>query len=103
MMSAYTIFKALDLKHLDMKSPVRVSEEALAQPPSKMGLPIGTILNIETALKIIMVKSANDISVALAQAISGSEEQFVSLIRNLLILMGCMILNNIHQQEIWRF
>lgn len=82
MMSAYTIFKALDLKHLDMKSPVRVSEEALAQPPSKMGLPIGTILNIETALKIIMVKSANDISVALAQAISGSEEQFVSLMNS---------------------
>ena len=62
-----------------MTSPVRISEEAISQPPTKMGFPVGTILNIETGLKIIMVKSANDISVALAEATSGSEEQFVAL------------------------
>jgi len=82
MMTAYTVFRALELGHLDMASPVRISEAAIAQPPSKMGFPIGTILNIETALKIIMVKSANDISVALAEAASGSEEQFVALMNS---------------------
>jgi len=82
MMTAYTVFRALELGHLDMASPVRISEEAIAQPPSKMGFPVGTILNIETALKIIMVKSANDISVALAEAASGSEERFVALMNS---------------------
>ena len=79
MMTAYTVFRTLDLQSISMNSPVRISEEAISQPPSKMGFPVGTILNIETALKIIMVKSANDISVALAEATSGTETQFVAL------------------------
>ncbi len=79
MMTAYTVFRALKLQHLAMNSPVRVSEYAIAQPPSKMGFPVGTVLTIETALKIIMVKSANDITVALAEATAGSEENFIRL------------------------
>ena len=79
MMTAYTVFKALQLQSVSLNSPVRISEYAISQPPSKMGFPVGTILNIEAALKIIMVKSANDISVALAEATWGSEEQFVAL------------------------
>jgi D-alanyl-D-alanine carboxypeptidase len=82
MMTAYTVFKALDLQHLAFNSPVRISEYALEQPPSKMGFPIGTILTIEAALEIIMVKSANDIAVALAEATAGSEDQFVTLMNS---------------------
>lgn len=77
LMTAYTVFRALELQHLAMNSPVRITEEAIAEPPSKMGLPVGTIMTIESALKIIMVKSANDVSVALGQAVGGTEEQFV--------------------------
>lgn len=79
MMTAYTVFRALKLQHLAVNSPVRISEYALSQPPSKMGFPIGTILTVDAALKIIMVKSANDVSVALAESVGGSEEAFVSL------------------------
>ena len=79
LMTAYTVFRSIQLQQIAMNSPVRISESAIAQPPSKMGLPIGTILTIENALKIIMVKSANDISVALAESVGGTEEQFVAL------------------------
>lgn len=82
MITAYTVFKTLELQSIAMNSPVRVSEAATSQPPTKMGFSVGTVLTIETALKIIMVKSANDISVALAEATSGSEEQFVSLMNS---------------------
>ncbi|MEL7429064.1 MAG: D-alanyl-D-alanine carboxypeptidase family protein [Pseudomonadota bacterium] len=82
MMTAYTVFRALELQHLKLDSPVRISETALAQPPTKMGYPIGTILTIETALKIILVKSANDVSVALAESVAGSEEAFVALMNS---------------------
>ncbi len=82
MMTAYVVFRQLELGHLAMNSPVRVSEAALSQPPSKMGLPIGTILTIENALNIIMVKSANDIAVALAESVAGSEEAFVALMNS---------------------
>ncbi|MEM9331890.1 MAG: D-alanyl-D-alanine carboxypeptidase family protein [Pseudomonadota bacterium] len=79
LMTAYTVFRAIELQHLAMNSPVRISEKALEQPPSKMGFPVGTILTIENALKILMVKSANDVSVALGEAVGGSEDQFVKL------------------------
>ena len=82
MMTAYTVFRALELQHLEMNSPVRISEHALSQPPTKMGFPIGTILTIETALKIILVKSANDVSVALAESVGGSEDNFVQLMNS---------------------
>src|SRR5918997_1823113 len=45
-------------------------------PPSKMGFPPGIEITLDNALKIIMVKSANDISVAIAEGVGGSVEGF---------------------------
>lgn len=79
LMTVYATFRALKLQQIDLNSPVRVSENALLKPPTKMGFPIGTILTVDTAVKILMVKSANDISVALAEAVAGSEPEFIDL------------------------
>lgn len=76
MMTAYVVFQAIKAGEITMRSPVRVSKYALSKPPSKMGLPVGTIFNFENALKIILVKSANDIAVSIAESLSGSEEAF---------------------------
>ncbi len=76
MMTAYVAFDAIKTGEITMGSPVRVSKYALSKPPSKMGFPVGTILNFENALKIILVKSANDIAVAIAESLSGSEIKF---------------------------
>jgi D-alanyl-D-alanine carboxypeptidase len=76
MMTAYVVFQAIKAGEITMRSPVRVSKNALSKPPSKMGLPVGTIFNFENALKIILVKSANDIAVSIAESLSGSEEAF---------------------------
>ncbi len=76
MMTAYIVFEAIKSGEITMKSPVRVSKYARKKPPSKMGLPVGTILNFENALKIILVKSANDIAVSIAESLSGSEQAF---------------------------
>jgi len=78
LMTAYVTFRALRAGTITTKSPVIISKNALAEPPSKMGFPVGTVLNIDNALKIIMVKSANDISVALAEGVAGSEDRFIS-------------------------
>ena len=77
MMTAYVTFQAIRSGEITMNSPVRVSKYALSKPPSRMGFPAGTILNIENALKIILVKSANDIAISIAESISGSEKAFV--------------------------
>ncbi|MCF6321893.1 MAG: D-alanyl-D-alanine carboxypeptidase [Rhizobiaceae bacterium] len=77
LMTAYTVFREIKSGRIDFASPVRVSALALTIPPSKMGFPLGTIINIDNALKMIMVKSANDIAVALAQSTKGSLDAFV--------------------------
>lgn len=78
MMTAYVTFRAIETGEITLQSPVRISEKAAAQPPSKMGFRPGSTLTVDNALKIIMVKSANDIALALAEAVGGSEEAFAA-------------------------
>jgi D-alanyl-D-alanine carboxypeptidase len=79
LMTAYVTFRALRSGQLKLTSAVKVSQNALDQPPSKMGFKVGTVLNVDNALKMIMVKSANDIAVALAETVGGSEANFLKL------------------------
>lgn len=79
LMTVYTTFREIKGGKLSLLSPVKVSANARANPPSKMGFDEGTILNIDTAIKILMVKSANDIATSLAESIGGSEPAFVQM------------------------
>lgn len=78
LMTAYVTFRAVAAGEITLQSPVVISRNAAAQPPSKMGFKPGTVLTIDNALKIIMVKSANDIALAIAEAVGGSEEGFAA-------------------------
>jgi D-alanyl-D-alanine carboxypeptidase len=78
LMTAYVVFQAVRQGRITMRSPVVISANAAAQPPSKAGLRVGQTLTIETALRVLMVKSANDIAVALAESVSGSEPVFIA-------------------------
>lgn len=78
LMTAYVTFRAVRSGRITLQSPVVVSANALAEPPSKMGFKVGTELTIDNALKMVLVKSANDISVALGEAVSGSENGFLA-------------------------
>lgn len=79
LMTAYTTLRTMKSGLINLKSPVKVSKFALSQPPSKMGFPVGTTLNFDNALKIIMVKSSNDVSVAIAESVAGTQARFVDL------------------------
>ena len=79
LMTAYLTLKALEEGRLELTSPVKVSSHALAQPPSKMGFKVGTVINVDNALKMMLVKSANDIAVAIAETVGGSEASFVEM------------------------
>jgi len=78
MMTAYVTFAALRGRTITLNSPVRFSDNARAQPPSKMGFKTGTILTVDNALKMMLVKSANDVAVALGESVAGSESAFVN-------------------------
>jgi D-alanyl-D-alanine carboxypeptidase len=79
LMTAYVTFRAMREGLVAPTSPVTITKNAASRPPSKMGFKVGTVITIDTALKIIIVKSANDIAVALGEAVGGSEAKFVGM------------------------
>ncbi len=78
-MTAYLTFEALKAKRIALASQITYSKNAAQQPPSRIGLRVGAKISIDMALKAIIVKSANDIAVSLAEALGGSEHAFVAL------------------------
>jgi D-alanyl-D-alanine carboxypeptidase len=76
LMTAYVAFRAVAAGELEFGSPIEVTKRAAAEPPSKMGYPAGSRLTLDNALKIIMVKSANDVATAIAETVGGSEAAF---------------------------
>ncbi len=88
LMTAYVTMKAVSNGELNIGSPVRISKRARNMPPSRMGYKTGTLLRVDTALKILIVKSANDVAVALAESVAGSVEQFVERMNHAAISLG---------------
>ncbi len=78
LMTAYVTFRAIANGELEDGSPVFISHAATRQPPSRMGYKKGVRLRVDTALKIIIIKSANDVSHALGEAVAGSVPNFVA-------------------------
>jgi len=76
LMTMYLTLRAVKDKRLTMETQLAVSSNAMAQAPSKMGFKTGTIVTVDNALKMLMVKSANDMAVVLAEGVSGSIEKF---------------------------
>lgn len=88
LMTAFVTFEAISAGELSMRSAVRVSKNALSQAPSKMGFRVGTEVTVENALKMVIVKSANDIAVALGEAVGGSEKKFVARMNKAAVKLG---------------
>lgn len=78
LMTAYTVFGALARGEIEPDHPVRISKNARQAPPSRMGYRTGTTISIEDALKLLVIKSANDISIAIAESVSGSVQSFAA-------------------------
>ena len=75
-MTLYLLFERLEAGKLKLSSELSVSPHASAQAPSKLGLQPGQTINVETAIKAIVTKSANDVAVVVAEALGGTEEDF---------------------------
>jgi D-alanyl-D-alanine carboxypeptidase len=81
-MTAYMVFEALKTNKITLEQKIAVSANAHAQPPSKLGLPVGAEITVNLALKALIIKSANDAAVMLAEAIGGTEEAFVQMMNS---------------------
>ena len=76
LMTAYVTLQAVKNRRITLDSLFTVSARASSQAPSKMGFKPGTKITVDNALKMLMVKSANDMAVVLAEGVSGSVEGF---------------------------
>jgi D-alanyl-D-alanine carboxypeptidase len=76
LMTAYLTLRAIKEGRLTLDTVLTVSPNAVAQPPTKMGFRSGTQLTVDNALKMMLVRSANDIAVVLAEGVAGSIERF---------------------------
>lgn len=75
-MTSYVALQAVKSGRLTLDSLLTVSARAAAQAPSKMGFKPGTTVTLDNALKMLMVKSANDVAFVIAEGVSGSIENF---------------------------
>ena len=79
MMTLYMAFEALSEGRAKLDDVITVSPRAASQPPSKLGLAAGQTITLDDAMHATAVRSANDMAVAIAEHIGGSEARFTAL------------------------
>ncbi|WP_416907044.1 MAG: D-alanyl-D-alanine carboxypeptidase family protein [Polymorphobacter sp.] len=77
-MSLYLAFEDLKAGRIKETDEIRISRHAASQPPTKLGLRAGETITVADAIGVMAVRSANDISVALAEHLAGSEAKFAA-------------------------
>jgi D-alanyl-D-alanine carboxypeptidase len=76
LMTLYVTLSAIRDHRITFDTLFTVSRTAAMQAPTKMGFPVGTQVTVDNAIKMMMVKSANDMAMLLAEGIGGSVDGF---------------------------
>ncbi len=79
LMTAYIVYGMLKLGRLKLDQELPVSDKAWRMQGSKMFVPQGGSVKVEDLIRGMIIQSGNDACIVLAEAIAGSEEQFVEL------------------------
>ncbi len=79
LMTTYTTLRAIKEGRIGFNTLLTVSRNAVAQQPVKMGFALGTRVTVDNALKMLLVKSANDIAVTIAEGVGGSIGGFADM------------------------
>jgi D-alanyl-D-alanine carboxypeptidase len=79
MMTLYLLFDALKKGQVTMATELPISAHAAAQRPTKMYLQPGDSIPVDAAIRAIVVRSANDVAVAIAESLGGTEGHFAEM------------------------
>ena len=77
-MTTYLTFQAIREGRINKYTLLNISPFAASTPPSKSGFPVGKQITVDNALKLLMVKSANDMAVVLAEGVGGDYDRFIA-------------------------
>lgn len=79
LMTLYIAFDALDKGKLKLSDNLKVSRRAANQVPSKIGVVAGSTIKAKDVINALIVKSANDCAVVLAEHLGKTEENFAKI------------------------
>jgi D-alanyl-D-alanine carboxypeptidase len=82
MMTLYVLFEALEQGDLALDSRLTASRFASRQPPSRLGIRRNDSITVEQAIRALVVQSANDVAVMVAERLGGSESNFATRMTN---------------------
>jgi D-alanyl-D-alanine carboxypeptidase len=82
MMTLYMLFDALEKGVFKLDSRLKVSAKAAIQPQTNISLGTGDSIPVETAIRALVIRSANDVAVVVAEALGGSVENFAKMATN---------------------
>jgi D-alanyl-D-alanine carboxypeptidase len=88
LMTAYMTFAAIKAGRVNLDTLVKVSQNAWNEAPATSGLKVGSSISLRDALYVMIVKSANDVAVAIGETVSGSEKAFVAEMNQMAQAMG---------------
>jgi len=87
-MTTYLVAGALAQKTLTLQQPVTVSERAWRTQGSRSFVPVNKAVSVDELFKGMVIQSGNDASVALAEAVGGSEDAFAAMMNRTAQRMG---------------
>lgn len=88
MMTLYIVFEAIRLGEITLDTQVRISPNAAAEPPSRLGLRAGSTIRLRYLIRAGAIRSGNDAATAMAEAISGSEAAFARRMNRTAVALG---------------
>jgi len=88
LMTSYVVYNEIEAGRLSLDEQVLISEKAWRMGGSRMYLEVGSKVSVELLLKGLIIQSGNDASVALAEHIAGSEDDFVGMMNQYAANLG---------------
>ncbi len=88
MMTLYIVFAEIKAGRMSLDQMVTISRNAASEPPSKLGMAVGSRISLQDLIRATAIKSANDAATALGEAVSGSEAEFTRYMTRTAQAMG---------------
>jgi D-alanyl-D-alanine carboxypeptidase len=79
MMTLYLLFDALEKGAVTLETPMTATAHAAAQSPTKVDIRPGQTIDVDLAIRAIVIRSANDVAVVIAEHLGGTEENFAQM------------------------
>ncbi len=82
LMTTYVAFRMIESGQITLDTPIRMTARSVKEPPSRSGYKVGSELTLDNALKIMLVRSTNDVAMAIGETLGGSEDKFAALMND---------------------